>query len=65
MIGWYGILVSAIEIGCLQGILKDQFKLNIAMRMERIEEGILKWHNSIRQERGQGTAGEPGDSVSD
>ena len=65
IIGWYGILVSAIEIGCLQGILKDQFKLNIAMRMERIEEGILKWHNSIRQERGQGTAGEPGDSVSD
>lgn len=55
MVGWYGVLVDALEIACLQGILADGFKLNIAMRLERIEEGIQKWHNSIRQERDQGT----------
>ena len=55
MVGWYGVLVDALEIACLQGVLADGSKLNIAQRLERIEEGILKWHNSIRQERDQGT----------
>ena len=67
MIGWYGHLQSALEICCQQGILRDEFKLPIAMRMERIEEGIMKWNNSQsaqRQERDQGTI-DWGDPVGD
>lgn len=58
LIGEYGVLVSAFEICCRQGTMEDGFKLPIAMRMERIEEGIKKWNNAMsaqRQERGQGT----------
>ena len=56
MIGWYGHLVSALEICCQQGILRDEYKLPISERLERIEEGIMKWKNSSsaqRQERDQ------------
>ncbi len=61
MIGWYGHLQAAFEIACLLGVLEDRFKLPIAMRMERIEEGIRKWNNAQsaqRQEHGHCTASE-------
>lgn len=51
MIGWYGHLQAALEISCQQGILAEGFKLPIAMRMERIEEGIRKWYNSRHTQR--------------
>lgn len=51
MIGHFGVFKEALEIACLQGILRDEFKLNIAMRLERIEEGIMKWYNANRQVR--------------
>ena len=51
MIGSVGVFVSALEIACLQGIMREEFKLNIAMRLERIEEGIMKWYNGTRQVR--------------
>lgn len=63
LIGWYGHLQAAFEISCQNGQMQDDFKLPIAMRMERIEEGIKKWHNSQsaqRQEHGQGTNGKEG-----
>ena len=40
------------------GTMKDGFKLQIAMRMERIEEGIMRWKNAQsaqRQEPGRST----------
>jgi hypothetical protein len=58
MIGWYGHLQAALEICCLQGVMRDEFKLPIAMRMARIEEGVMKWKNSQsaqRQEHSQRT----------
>lgn len=58
MIGWYGHLQSAFEVACLMGTMKDGFKLQIAMRMERIEEGIMRWKNAQsaqRQESGTST----------
>ena len=58
MIGWYGHLQAAFEIACLMGVLEDGFKLPIAMRMERIEEGVMKWkhaQSAQRQEQSQRT----------
>lgn len=63
MIGWYGHLQAALEIACQAGVLEDRFKLPIAQRMERVEEGIRKWNNAQsaqRQERGQCTKSEEG-----
>ena len=51
MVGWYGQLQAAFEIACLLGVLKDCYKLSIAMRMERIEEGIMKWKNAQSAQR--------------
>ena len=51
MVGWYGHLQAAVEIACLQGILMDTHKLPIAERMERIEEGILKWNSTQSTQR--------------
>lgn len=51
MVGWYGQLQAAFEIACLLGVLEDRFKLSIAMRMERIEEGIMKWKNAQSAQR--------------
>jgi len=51
MVGWYGHLQAAFEVACLLGVLKDGFKLQIAMRMERIEEGIMKWKNAQSAQR--------------
>lgn len=56
MIGAYGVLQSAFEVSILQGLFPDGFKLPIAERMARIEEGIRKWYNaqsSQRQARAQ------------
>ena len=58
MVGWFGHLQAAFEVACQMGVMKDGFKLSIAMRMERIEEGVMKWNNSQstrRQESGTGT----------
>ena len=59
LVGWYGHLEVAFEQALLQGIVKEQFKLPIAERMERIERGVLMWHRSQqsaqRQERSEGT----------
>lgn len=58
MVGWFGHLQAAFEVACMLGVLKDGFKLSIAMRMERIEEGVMKWKNAQsaqRQESGTGT----------
>lgn len=62
LVGWYGHLQAAVEIACLQGVLKDTYKLPIAMRMERIEEGIMKWNNAQsaqRQEPASAPSGTP------
>ena len=56
LVGWYGHLETAFEQALLQGIVKEQFKLPIAERMERIEKGVLMWlqsqQSAQRQERG-------------
>ena len=65
MIGHFYTLADMVELCCLFSLLRDEYKLPIAMRMERIEEGINKWYNSIsRQGPGQST-GEPGGTDSD
>ena len=51
MIGWYGHLQAALEIACQEGVMRDEFKLPIAMRMQRIEEGVMKWNNSQPAQR--------------
>ena len=64
MVGWFGHLQAAFEVACQLGVLKDGFKLSIAMRMERIEEGVMKWKNSQsaqRQESGTRTPSDEGD----
>ena len=68
LIGEYGVHISAFEICCRQGTMEGGFKLPIAMRMERIEEGIKKWNNAMsaqRQEHGQGTRHETEATVSE
>lgn len=44
MFGDYGKLLAAFEIAIQQGLLTDSLKLALAMQLERIEEGIEKWH---------------------
>lgn len=51
MVGKYGVLQAAVEVACQQGVLMDTYKLPIAFRMERIEEGILKWNNAMSAQR--------------
>ncbi len=63
MVGWYGHLQAALEIACRQGVLMDRFRLPIAERMERIEEGILKWNSSMSAQR-QESANAPEEDVS-
>ena len=57
MIGRYGILQAAFEIAILAGLFTDRERLDIAMAMERIEEGVARWRNALRsaprQDRGQ------------
>lgn len=59
MFGEFGILLAAFEICIVRGLLTDRDKLDIAMRMERIEEGIRKWRNATRSSKGQ-AAGQVG-----
>ena len=64
MVGKFATLQAAFEVSCLLGVMKDGFKLSIAMRMERIQEGVMKWKNSQsaqRQESGTGTPSDQGD----
>ena len=61
MSGKYGCLVAAFEIAILQGILKDGFKLPIAMRLERIEEGVRKWRLSMSRPASGAGPEHPGD----
>ena len=58
MIGKYGVLQAAVEVACQQGILLERYRLPIAYRMERIEEGIQKWNNAMSAPR-QGPARAP------
>ena len=57
MIGRYGVLQAAFELAILAGLFTDGERLGIAMAMERIEEGVGRWHNALRsaprQDRGQ------------
>lgn len=55
MIGNYYVLMALLDIACSQGIIKEKYRLGIAERMYRIEEGIGKWYSSLRQNRGQST----------
>lgn len=65
MIGYFYLVMDMMELCCLFGIMRDEYKLPIAMRMERIEEGINIWYNSVaRQARGQSTQ-KPSDPGSD
>ena len=59
MVGWFGYLQAVVEIACKQGILLARFRLPIAERMERIEEGVIKWNSSTSARR-QDPANAPG-----
>lgn len=61
MSGKYGCFVAAFEIAVRQGILKDGFKLPIAMRLERIEEGVRKWRLSMSKSASGAGPVHPGD----
>jgi len=61
MFGWYGHFIAAFEVAIRQGILKDGFKLPIAMRLERIEEGVKKWSSSIARTASGAGPVQPGD----
>lgn len=65
MIGYYGVFCDAFEIACLQGIMRDEFKLNIAQRLERIEEGIMKWYNAVTRQGRVSAPDKRGDPGSD
>lgn len=59
--GDYAKLQVAFTIALRQGLFVDSTKIGIAMRMERIEEGIGRWRSSLspsRQEPAQ-VSGQP------
>jgi len=47
MFGHYGTLLAAFEIVISQGLLTDGQKLNMAVSIDRIGEGVKKWHRSL------------------
>jgi hypothetical protein len=53
MFGDYGRLLAAFDIAIRQGLMTDSVKLGIAEYLERIEEGITKWHNALRSSQRQ------------
>ncbi len=48
MIGEFGILIAAFEICIHQGLFTEQAQFNIAVQLERIEEGVRKWRSAAR-----------------
>ena len=61
MIGRYGVLQAAFELAILAGLFTDGERLGIAMAMERIEEGVGRWHKALRSapRRVRGQVGSP------
>jgi hypothetical protein len=53
MFGDFGILMASFELCIVQGLITDSDQLKIAMRLERIEEGIRKWRNANRSPKRQ------------
>jgi len=53
----YGKMMAAFEIIIQQGLITDSAKLAIAIEIERIEEGVVRWRNSLRSASASG-AGE-------
>ena len=62
MFGDYGRLIACFEILLTQkantqpmgggvGLFTNRTKLDIARKLERIEAGIVKWHNALRSMR--------------
>jgi hypothetical protein len=47
MFGDYGKLLATFEIAIQYGLFFDSTKLAIATQLERIEEGIRKWHKAL------------------
>lgn len=55
MCGYFGEALSALAILVAQGVLTDGEKLTLARHMEKIEEGVAKWHKSnITSRAGEG-----------
>ena len=53
MISDFGVVLASFEL-CIQfGLFVDSDKLHIAIKLERIEEGIKKWRNATRSLRSQ------------
>ncbi len=48
MFGEFGILLAAFDLCIVEGLFTDKVKLEIAITMRRIEEGIKKWRNASR-----------------
>lgn len=48
MIGYYGSLLASFDLCIAYGLLTDKDKIQIAVLLERIEEGIKKWRNASR-----------------
>lgn len=49
LFGDYALLQVSFEIALSQGIIEEKFKLPIAECMEKIDNGIRKWYNSIKK----------------
>lgn len=47
MFGHYGLLIAAFDILIRQGLLVDSQKLAICESLDRIGEGVKKWHRSL------------------
>lgn len=53
MIGDFGVLLATFDNSIQYGLFTDTEKLNIAIQLERIEEGIKKWRNATRSPKSQ------------
>lgn len=53
MIGDFGVLLATFDNSIQYGLFTDSEKLNIAIQLERIEEGIKKWRNATRSPKSQ------------
>lgn len=62
MAGKFGAFQAAFEVSCQMGVMKDEFKLPISERMERIEEGVRKWNNSKQSAQRQVSSNAPRDA---
>lgn len=47
MFGHYGLLIASFDILINQGLLTDSNKLAVCESLDRIEEGVKKWHRSL------------------